>query len=129
MFAMPEATRMRSVAPSSTAPFENDSRVPSPSPYHNVSYPSSSISRATDRAVAAGATPNAPLQTPFLPSFMWSPAFRGDHPEFARRGTVRMTEALMHPKASYVSAPGPEVARRRRRASALRSVRSAGRRR
>ena len=37
MFAIPEATRMRSVAPRSTAPFVNDSRVPSPSGYQSVS--------------------------------------------------------------------------------------------
>jgi hypothetical protein len=37
MFAMSEATRMRSVAASSTAPFANDSRVPSPSGYQRVS--------------------------------------------------------------------------------------------
>ena len=37
MFAMPEATRMRSVAARSTAAFENDSLVPSPSGYQSVS--------------------------------------------------------------------------------------------
>ena len=37
MFAMPEATRMRSVAARSTAPFVNDSRVPRPSGYQSVS--------------------------------------------------------------------------------------------
>ncbi len=37
MFAIPLATRIRSVAPSSTAPFANDSRVPSPSGYQSVS--------------------------------------------------------------------------------------------
>ena len=68
MFAMPEAMRMRSVAASSTAPFENDSRVPSPSEYQSVSYPSRSISRAAGRPSAAGRTVNAGTQTPIRPS-------------------------------------------------------------
>jgi hypothetical protein len=68
MLAIPEATRMRSLAPSSTAPFVSDSRVPSPSGYHSVSYPSSSISRTARRASVAGATANALLQTPIRPS-------------------------------------------------------------
>jgi hypothetical protein len=37
MFAIPDAIRIRSVAPSSTAPFVNDSRVPRPSEYQSVS--------------------------------------------------------------------------------------------
>jgi Ala-tRNA(Pro) deacylase len=60
--------RMRSVAASSTAAFVKDSRVPSPSGYQIVSYPSVSISRAAGRASAAGMTVKPPIQTPILPS-------------------------------------------------------------
>jgi hypothetical protein len=37
MFAIPDAMRMRSVAPRRTAPLVKDSRVPSPSGYQSVS--------------------------------------------------------------------------------------------
>jgi hypothetical protein len=60
---------MRSVAASRTPAFVNDSRVPSPSGYQIVSYPSRSISCAAGRASAAGATVNPATQTPIVPSW------------------------------------------------------------
>jgi hypothetical protein len=68
MLAIPEATRMRSVAASRTAPFVNDSRVPSPSGYQTVSYPSDSSSRIAGRASAAEAIVKAATQAPIRPS-------------------------------------------------------------
>ena len=65
--AMPLAIRIRSVAPSSTAAFEKDSRTPIPSGYQSVEKPAASTRCAVGRPSEAGTAVRAPIQAPQVP--------------------------------------------------------------
>ena len=68
MFAMPVHTGTVSVASSTSAAVESDSRVPKPSGNQSAPKPSCSISAAAARISAAGASAKAEDQMPTRPS-------------------------------------------------------------